>query len=142
MAEVQTQAQIGYQTLLKLGNAASPEIFTTIAEVKSIEGFGFTLAEVQATHMESPGGYHEYVAGLKDGDTMTVTLNMIRDNAIITKTVWDAGLRRNFELNFPSTLPDYDFSAIPTGWHPQGITPDGVLEIQVDMRVAGVITGS
>ncbi len=137
-----TEGQIGYGTLLQLGNAASPEVFTTIAEVKSIEGFGFTLAEVDATHMESPDGYHEYVAGLKDGDTMTVTLNMIRSNAIQTKVVWDAGLRRNFQLNFPSTLPDYDFSAIPTGWHPRGVTPDGLLEIEVNMRVAGSITGS
>ena len=137
-----TEGQIGYLTLLKLGNALSPEIFTTIAEVKSIEGFGFTLQEVDATHMESPGGYHEYVAGLKDGDTVTITLNMIRANAIDTKVVCDAGLRRNFELNFPSTLPDYDFAAIPTGWHLQGVTPDGLLEVQLTLRIAGAITGS
>lgn len=137
-----TEAQIGYGTLLKLGNGSSPETFTTIAEVKSIDGFGFTLAEVEATHMESPNGYNEYVSGMKDGDTITAVLNMIRSNAIDTKTVWDAGLRRNFELNFPSTLPDYDFSAVPTGWHIQGVTPGGVLEVQVTMRISGAITGS
>lgn len=140
MAE--TEAQIGYGTLLKLGNDASPQSYTTIAEVKSINGFGFTGNEVEATHMESPNGYTEFVAGLKTGDVMTVLLNMIRSNAIQTKTVWDAGLRRDFELNFPSTLPDYDFSAVPLGWHPIGITPGGILEIEVTMRITGAITGS
>jgi predicted secreted protein len=140
MAE--TEAQIGYGTLLKLGNDASPQTYTTIAEVKSIDGFGFTLAEVDATHMESPGAYVERVAGLKDGDTMTALLNMIRSNALITKAVWDAAVRRDFELNFPSTLPDYDFSAVPTGWHVRGVTPGGVLEVEVTMRISGAIIGS
>ena len=137
-----TEGKIGYGTLLKLGNASSPETFTTIAEVKSIEGFGFTLNEVNATHMESPNGYEEFVSGLKTGDTMTVLLNMIRANAVDTKGVWDAGVRRNFELNFPSTLPDYDFSAVPTGWHTRGVTPGGLLEVEVQMRITGAISGS
>lgn len=138
----QTEAQIGYLTLLKLGNDASPQVFTTIAEVKSIDGFGFTAQELEVTHMESPNGYVERVAGMKDGDTMTAVLNMTRANAIQTKTVWDAGLIRDFELNFPSTLPDYDFSAVPLGWHLRGIQPNSVLEVEVTMRISGAITGS
>lgn len=139
MAE--TQAQIGYLTLLKLGNGASPQTFTTIAEVKSIDGFGFTAQELEATHMESPNRYVERVAGMKDGDTMTVVCNMIRENAISTKVVWDAGLIRDFELNFPSTLPDYDWSAVPLGWHLRGIQPNSVLEVELTMRISGAITG-
>jgi hypothetical protein len=144
MAE--TLAQIGFGTLLKLGNDASPQVFTTIAEVKSIGGFGFTLAEVEATHMESPGGYVERVAGLKDGDVLTAVCNFTTANSIALKVVWDAGLRRDFELNFPNTtagnLPDYDFSAVPTGWHVNGINPGGVLEVEIAMRITGSITGA
>lgn len=138
----QTEAQIGYLTLLKLGDDASPQVYTTIAEVKSIDGFGFTAQELEATHMESPNGYMERVAGMKDGDTMTVVLNMTRANAIQTKGVWDTGTIRDFELNFPSTLPDYDFSAVPLGWHLRGIQPNSVLEVEVTMRISGAITGS
>lgn len=138
----ETQGQIAYGTLLKLGDGASPEIFTTIAEVASIEGFGFTAAEVPATHMLSPGGYNEYVSGLKDGDTMTVPCNFTTANSILLKTKWDAGTRLNFELNFPSTLPDYDFSAVPLGWHVRGVTPGGLLQVEVTMRISGSITGA
>lgn len=137
----ETQARIGYGTLLKLGNGSSPQTFATIAEVVSIDGFGFTASEVQATHMLSPNQYNEYVAGMKDGDTMTVMMNMIRENAIQTKTVWDAGARRYFELDFPGDIPNYDFGAIPLAWHPRGITPGGLLQIEVTMRISGAIAG-
>lgn len=138
----QTQAQIGYNTLLKMGNDASPQVFTTIAEVVSIDGFGFSASELDATHMESPGGYLERVAGMKDGDTMTVVMNMLRDQSLSLKGRWEAGLNIDFELNFPGTLPDYDFTAAPLGWHPRGIQPNGILQLEVTMRISGSITGS
>jgi hypothetical protein len=138
----QSEAQIGYGTLLKIGNDASPQVFTTIAEVKSISGFGFTANEVDVTHMESPGGYTERIAGMKDGDTLTVLLNMTRSQSLSLKARWEAGLVIDFELNFPGTLPDHDFSAAPLGWHLLGITPASVLEVEVTMRISGSITGS
>lgn len=140
MAE--TLARIGYGTLLKIGNGASPQVFDTIVEVKSIDGFGFTATEVDVTHMESPNGYMERIAGMKDGDTMTVLTNMTRDESLRLKTRWEAGLNIDFELNFPSTFPDYDFTAAPLGWHARGVTPGGALEIEVTMRISGAITGS
>jgi len=137
-----TEAQIAYLTLLKMGDGSSPETFTTIAEVKSINGFGFTASEVNATHMESPNGYEEFVAGLKTGDTMTIRLNGIRSNMLLTKAVWDAGLRKNFELNLPSTLPDYDFALIPLAWHTGDLTPSGLVEVECTGRITGAISGS
>lgn len=137
-----TEAQIGYLTLLKLGNGASPQVYTTIAEVKSIDGFGFTASELDVTHMESPGGYLERISGMKDGDTMTVLCNFTDGNDIILKSKWEAGLTLDFELNFPGTLPDYDFSAAPLGWHVRGVTPNSALEVEVTMRISGAITGN
>lgn len=138
----ETQAQIGYGTLLQLGNDASPQVFTTIAEVKSINGFGFSADELEATHMLSPGGYKEFVAGMKMGDTATIVMNCIRENVIQTKVVWDAGLVRDFQLNLPSTLPDYDFSMVPLAWHLLNVQPNGILEVEVQGRITGAITGS
>ena len=140
MAE--TLARKGYLTLLKLGNDASPQIYTAIAEVVSIDGFGFTAAELLATHMESPDGYNEYVAGMKDGDTVTVMLNMIRENFIQTKAVWDAGLRRDFRIEWPGDIPNNDFSAVPLAWHARDATPNTVLKVEVTMRISGSILSS
>lgn len=143
MAE--TQAQIGYGTLLKMGNGASPQTFTTIAEVVSIDGFGFSASELEVTHMESPGGYLERISGMKDGDTMTVLCNMLRDQSLSTKARWEAGQNIDFEINFPNvttTLPDFDFTAAPLGWHVRGIQPNAALQIELTMRISAAITGS
>lgn len=138
----QTLARIAYGTLLKLGNDASPQVFTSVAEVKSVNGFGFTADELEATHMESPNGYKEWIAGMKQGDTMTMRLNMTVENATYMKAIWDAGLVRDFELNLPGTLPDYDFSLVPLGWHLVDLTPNSIVETEMTGRITGAITGA
>lgn len=137
-----TLAQIGYLTLLKMGNGLSPQTYTTIAEVKSINGFGFTKDELEATHMESPNGYKEFVGGMKQGETMTVVCNMTIENAGLTKSTWEAGDNVDFELNLPSTLPDYDFTLTPLGWHILGLQPNAILEIEMTGRITAAIGGA
>lgn len=123
-----------------MGDAASPEVFTTIAEVKEISGFGFSAGLTDATHMESPGGYKEYVASMKDGDTMTIRVNMTADNETILKTIADAGLRKNFKIIKPGSLAERSYSGIPVAWHEQGMTPDGVLEVVLGLKISGAIS--
>jgi hypothetical protein len=136
MAE--TEAQIGYGTLLKM-EIGSPLAFETIAEVKEISGFGFTASLQEATHMESPGGYKEYVAGMKDGDTMTIRCNLTADNETILKAAADAALRKNFKIIKPGALAERPYSGVPVGWHEQGMTPDGVLEVVFGLKISGAI---
>jgi hypothetical protein len=141
MAE--TKAHIGYQTLVKMADNASPPVFTTIAEVKEVSGFGFTASQQEATHMESPDGYKEWVGGMKDGDTMTVRMNFTSDNAATVKAAADAGLRKQFQIVPPvltPPLPVYAFSGVPVSWHEQGMTPDGILEVLLGIKLSGAIT--
>jgi hypothetical protein len=141
MAE--TKAHIGYQTLFQMGDDASPPVYSTIAEVKEVSGFGFTATTVEATHMESPGGYKEYVASMKDTDTMTVRMNFTEDNAEIVKDAADAGLRKRFKIIHPTMtppLPTWVFSGVPVDWHEQGMTPDGILEVVFGIKLSGAIT--
>jgi hypothetical protein len=136
MAE--TEAQIGYGTLLQLGGG-SPETFTTIAEIKEIGGFGFTRGLLEATHMESPNGYKEYVSDLKDGDTITGRANLVADNQTVTKTMADSDTRKNFQIVLPGDLTGYSFSGVPVAWHIQGMTPGGILEVTFGLKISGAI---
>lgn len=133
-------AQIGYGTTLQLGNGSSPEIFTDIAEVKDVSGFGVSLEQVEVTHLQSPQRKKEYIAGLGDGDSMTAKCNLTPANATILKDWIDAGLVSNFRLVFPGTLPGYQFAGSPEGWHPTGMTPSGVLEVEIGFKMTGAIT--
>ena len=65
-----TVAFLGSQTLLKIGNAASPEVFTTIGEVTSIGAIGQRNDLVEVTHMLSTA--KEYIGGLPDGQEVEV----------------------------------------------------------------------
>lgn len=134
-----TKAQIGYGTLLQKGDGASPENFSTIAEVHDVDGFGFSLEQLEATHMESPNGYKEFVAGLKEGDEITVKGNLTVDNQSVLKTWADAAVRSNWKIDFPgSALSTYTFAATPTGLH-FGIAVDGILDYELGMKIAGAI---
>jgi hypothetical protein len=138
----ETKAHIGYQTLFQMGDNASPPVYATVAEVKEITGFGFTASLQEATHMESPNGYKEFVGGMKEGDTMTVRMNFTPDNAVTVKAAADAGLRKSFKIIPPTLtppLPTYTFSGVPVEWHEQGMTPDGVLEALLGIKLSGAI---
>lgn len=76
-----TEARIGYGTLFKTGNGASPEAFTTLAEVTNITPPNMSRDSVDATHELSPNAWREFIAGLKDGGEVSLELNFVPGGA-------------------------------------------------------------
>ena len=76
-----TQARIGHGTLLKRGNGASPEVFETIAEVTNINPPQMESEDIKVSHMESPGGYHEYIPGMREAGEVSFEINFLPGNA-------------------------------------------------------------
>ena len=75
-----TKAQLGIGTFLQYGdNSASPETFTTLAEVKDGPTWSVTRELLEVTNQDSPNQSREYILGLKDGSEFTVTCNMAGD---------------------------------------------------------------
>lgn len=72
-----TNARIGHGTLFAVGDGNSPEVFTTIAEVTSITPPPVSKDIIDATHMESPDAYREFIVGLKDGGEAKIEMNFI-----------------------------------------------------------------
>lgn len=71
-----TQATPGKGCFFYRGNGASPEVFTKLAEVTSINPSGATLDTIDVTNMDS-GGYKEFIQGLKDGGDVSVGMNFL-----------------------------------------------------------------
>jgi hypothetical protein len=90
-----TQARIGHGTLLKRGNGATPEIFETIAEVTSINPPEMQSEDVKVSHMESPGGYHEYIPGMREAGEVSFDINFLPANPTHNGTTGLAGDHRN-----------------------------------------------
>jgi hypothetical protein len=136
-----TSAILGSGTLLKRGDGASPEVFTTIFEVVSIGDFGQENPLVEATHMQSSA--REYIYGLPDGVEVPVVVNYKPDNTTHINMLSDQANRvtRNFKLVLPtSPAQTFSFSALVRSWR-LNFTSADVIHASFTLKISGVITG-
>ncbi len=103
-----TTGKDGLGTTIKMGNGASPEVFSQIANVVTLDGPGETMATIDATHLLSPGFYMEKVAGLLDGGQVTLMLQFdpaqpTHNLAIGLKHKLSGRILTNFIIDFSLT---------------------------------------
>src|ERR1043165_6469472 len=110
-----TAAKAGYSTLLKMGDAASPEQFTTLAEVRKISWGGRKVDLAEVTSMDS-GNVREWIATLRDPGELDLDVNYLPTNATQTAmlTAFDAGTTKNWKLVLPQSLGTWSFAGIIT----------------------------
>ena len=136
-----TGALAAYGVLLKIGNGATSETFTTIAEVRDIEGPELELEAKEVTSHDS-GGWREYIGTLLTGGEVSFELNFIPTNATQSYT---SGLiedmvgrtRRNFQLLFSdSGTTTWAFTALVT-WRRSSSASTTELLAEVTLQVTG-----
>ncbi len=113
-----TQANIS-QFAIKLGDAASPEVFAEIEEVLSMSGFGKTNELLDVTNFQS-GLTKEFIAGLADGQEITIEANYFQaaTQQAALRTAVDGGQTRNFQIenNAVSPAQVFNFAAVCLAW--------------------------
>ena len=137
-----TTGTSGFGTLLKIGNGATSEVFTTIAEVKTISGPNITTEMLEATHMESPSGFREWLPSFKDAGEVSFEVNFLPSSTSHKGLTTDQAARtkRNFKLVFPNTAATtWSFSAYITGFQPSAGVGD-MLAAAITLRVTGAVT--
>ena len=134
-------ATLGLGTLIKKGNAASPEVFTTIAEVGTITGPSQSSEFVQVTNQDSSA--HEFIAGIVDPGEITFSVNYAPQNATHQALLTDFGDKSsdNYELVFPTgnAADKWEFAAAVTG--AEVTAPiDGPIQLSVTLKVTGSVS--
>ena len=131
-----------FGTLLKIGDGAVAESFTTIAEVYDISGPSFALDPIEVTHHTSTDGWREFVGGLLDGGEVTFSINFAPAGAthsyssgliedMVDRTV------RNFQLIFPDVgATEWEFAALVTAFEPKEPIDDR-LSADVTLKISG-----
>lgn len=123
-----TNARIGYGTLFKSGNGASPEVFATLAEVTNVTPPGFSRDTHDATHEESPEAWREFIAGLKDGGEISLEMNFIPGGSSSAAMVAELNLNGpQATINRQIVFPDGSYfacAAILTAWEPDAPIDD------------------
>ena len=76
-----SNARLGYGTILKRRIATSPLTYQELAEIHHITGPTLKRDVPDVTHMKSPDGYKEFLAGLKEGGDVTIEGNWVPDDA-------------------------------------------------------------
>lgn len=140
-----TAAKLGYGTLLKRGDGGSPEVFTTIAEVREISDFGAERELVEVTNHDSANGFREFILGLKDGSEFSVVANYIPSHSTQSPTTgviadFDNSATKNYQLVFPTNPTETAQAALLCmAWN---IAPpiDDAMVLNLTFKVTGNIT--
>jgi hypothetical protein len=139
-----TSAFLGSQTLLKLGDGASPEVFTTIGEVTNVDPIAQRKDLVEVTHLLSTA--KEYIGGLPDGQPINFSCNFLPTNtqqlALLTAAA-SITTAKSFKYVLPSGGGSltFSFSALVLGTGVGPTTPNTATKLNVELKVTGSITG-
>lgn len=137
-----TQGIPAFGTLLKIGDGATSEVFTTVAEVTNIGGPSLSADTADMTHHESPGGFEEVVVTILRSGEVSLDLNYIPGHATQDASTglladYIAKTLRNFQLVFPDAgATQWGFAAFVTGYEPDAPHADG-LGLSVTLKISG-----
>jgi len=135
-----TSAKPGSKCVLKVGDGAGPEVFTTIAEVKGVRGPSLSGGVVDVTSFDS-AGVREFAPTLRDAGTVSFNCNYIPNGAGTghQKLLTDLlnGTSRNLRLEFQfSPTVILAFSGIITGAE-IGAELEQAVSLSVTIKVTG-----
>ncbi|WP_136441633.1 phage tail tube protein [Pacificoceanicola onchidii] len=123
-------AQIGFGSDFKRGT-------TTVGEVISITPPSISRDVVDATHMSSPEGWREFIAGLKDGGEVSVQIQSKPSTPAYAAMLadFDSDAAVTYSIDFPDGS-SWTFTAFITGF--EGEDP---LEERITSTATFKITG-
>jgi len=129
-------------TLLKKGDGASPEVFTTVAQIfGGPDGPSYAQDELDVTDHSSPSGFREFIGGLKDAGEVSGELHFDPDStthndaAGLIKELKD-GTVKNWQIYFPNAAK-VTFAALVTAFE-LAAPVDGKLTASFSMKISGL----
>lgn len=126
-----------------VGTDASPQVLTSIEEVFSVSNVGKTNSLEDVTNFDSPVGTREFIAGLAEGDEITVEANYYptATHQATVMTAVDNGDTRLAKLSYNGVSPEktWSFSAVCLSY---SIVPSatGRNTIQYTFKISGDVT--
>lgn len=138
------QAKSSFGTLLKIGDGASPENFTTVAEVKDITGPDIkTDFEDVTTHdSAAAGNFKEWLATLQDGGEVKAEVHWVPTDTTHIRIQTDQTNRvlRNYQIVWPMfSNKTASFAAYVSGF-PFKSPIKGVASRELTLRITGPVT--
>lgn len=140
-------AKIGLGAALLMGDGGSPEAFAIVANVVNVDGPSEAMETVDVTHLQSTGGYREYLPHLKDGGEVSLTVHYdpthsTHDGSTGLKAKFDGRTLTNFKIDMSDQFASNNvltFAAYVTGLG-KSIEVDNVIQMAVTLKVTGAVS--
>ncbi|MCE8438325.1 phage tail tube protein [Rhodovulum sulfidophilum] len=132
MSDDITEADIGHGA--RLGLQAEDGSFEDLAMVTRIKPVGWTRDEEEATHLQSPGRYKQFLPGLKEQTPCEADLNWIPSVPDRLIAAFEAG-RQTWQITAPNGVR-MQFPGFITTYEP-GEFSNGKMTASVTIRPAG-----
>lgn len=128
-----------FSTTFKVGDGATTEAFTAVAEVHNISGPSISRDSIETTHHGSTAGFREYLPGLRDGGEVTIDLNWDHGSGANHSALYndiDTGTANgNYQVEFPDATV-FEFSGHVTAFDVTAPIDDR-LTASVTFKVSG-----
>jgi predicted secreted protein len=127
-----TTAIIGHNSQFQRGNGGGPETFTALGQITNISPPSLTRDTIDATHMQSPSRFREFISGLRDAGEVTIQFDYIRGDANDTalQSDYNSDTSRNYRIVYPGGQT-WTFNAFLTSY---------TIDVPVDGKVAATCT--
>lgn len=124
-------------TTLKLVKEGQEADDTMIANLTSIGEIGIESDEIDATDLDSPNDFKEYIGGFKDAGEISIAGN-IKNEATVEKLLALANSRavRSWIVTYPSGAT-WAFNAFVKSFKDGEKTVDGLASFSASLRVSG-----
>jgi predicted secreted protein len=84
-------------------DTVAPIGWESIAEVSAIDGPTKTRETIEVTALDSVGGYREYIPSLREGGTLSLTMNYTRTTYDIMNADFESDNLQNYMIIVPDT---------------------------------------
>jgi predicted secreted protein len=130
----------GVGTIFQRWNAsATPPKWETIGEIKNLSGPSARRDTLDTTTLDVEGGYRTFIAGLRDGGEITLTINFTRTGFDLMFDDFESDDLKNYEIVLPDDdVTTAEFEGLVTGM-PLTI-PEGVVTMDITIKISGPIT--
>ena len=138
----------GYGSTLKIGDGASPEVFTAIAELTNVSWGGASQDSIDTSHTASTNKTRTFIPGMKDMGEFSIEFNFLPDDtsqgetAGLLKALKDDTTVRNWQVVWSDTgAMVYSFAGFVTAFE-AGASYDDKGTGSATIKVSGEITES
>jgi len=135
-----------YGSILQAGDGATPEVFTSVAEITELVPPAMSKDSIDVTNHGSSDGYREFIPGMRDGGEVSFKANWLPTNATHDGTTgllesFNDDELHNWKIIAPDTLITIAFSGFLTAFEPD--TPlEGQGTLSGTIKVSGKPTVS